>query len=476
LSMYEIPVAAYSLIPENIQTIFVNEDKNQKRFLVLHENEEKPQGLPAEAYAIPSAEKATDQLKTEIKTFSAEVESINSNLTAFCVFTATIAKAQKELAKEIEFENVFAGMDSEESLCWVTGFVPAPKENDLKKLAKSHNWGVTLCEPSLEDNVPTQLKNSKLVQLLYPLLDFLGTVPGYREFDISAWFLFFFTIFFAMIFGDAGYGSLTLLLAVFMSIKTKAKGETVPLGLQLLTLVSFATVIWGSLNGSWFGTQETLPPILESLILPAFNPKNPESSVNVQIFCFILAVSQLSVAHVVALLRNLKEKSLKFLADLGSLSILWGMFIVVLNLLVSAQRFPITDTILAMIGGGFAASFIFTNYEGNLIKSILTSLSNIISVLLGVINFFSDIVSYIRLWAVGLAGAAIANTVNQMAGPMLGGFIMFAGILLLVFGHGLNMILNVLSVIVHGVRLNTLEFTSHVGMAWSGFKYEPFKK
>ena len=76
----------------------------------------------------------------------------------------------------------------------------------------------------------------------------------------------------------------------------------------------------------------------------------------------------------------------------------------------------------------------------------------------------------------GLAGAAISTTINTMAGPMLGGFIIFAGIMLLLFGHGLNMVMNVLSVIVHGVRLNTLEFSNHLGLTWSGFKYEPFAK
>ena len=96
---------------------------------------------------------------------------------------------------------------------------------------------------------------------------------------------------------------------------------------------------------------------------------------------------------------------------------------------------------------------------------------------MGVVNVFSDIVSYIRLWAVGLAGAAISNTVNQMAGPMWGKLsLLLTFVILLVFGHGLNMILNVLSVIVHGVRLNTLEFSSHLGMSWSGFKYEPFSE
>ena len=76
----------------------------------------------------------------------------------------------------------------------------------------------------------------------------------------------------------------------------------------------------------------------------------------------------------------------------------------------------------------------------------------------------------------GLAGLAISQTVNNMAGPMFGKAIMFAmGAALLVFGHGLNIIMSVLSVVVHGVRLNVLEFSGHLGMEWSGYKYEPFK-
>ena len=97
--------------------------------------------------------------------------------------------------------------------------------------------------------------------------------------------------------------------------------------------------------------------------------------------------------------------------------------------------------------------------------------------LLGVVNVFSDIVSSLRLWAVGLAGAAISATVNELAGPLLGNFMFVAlAIVLLVFGHGLNLILNVLSVIVHGVRLNTLEFSSHLDMSWSGHKFQPFSE
>jgi len=165
---------------------------------------------------------------------------------------------------------------------------------------------------------------------------------------------------------------------------------------------------------------------------------------------------------------------------------LWGMFYVVLSMVVSGEIFsfdkvvygiPVGTVSISLIGFGFVLSFVFSNYEKSIGASILESCKNIISVLLGIVNIFSDIVSYIRLWAVGLAGAAIAQTVNQMAGPLLGRAALFlAFILLIVFGHGLNMILDTLSVIVHGVRLNTLEFSSHLGMSWSGFKYEPFSE
>jgi V/A-type H+-transporting ATPase subunit I len=137
-----------------------------------------------------------------------------------------------------------------------------------------------------------------------------------------------------------------------------------------------------------------------------------------------------------------------------------------------------------IFGGGFILNFVFANYDGSIGRSALESLKNIISVILGIANVFSDIMSYIRLWAVGLAGAAIAGTVNEMAGGILGSagsvvvhlVVFVLGTLLLVFGHGLNIVLNGLSVLVHGVRLNTLEFSGHVGLTWAGNAYKPFAK
>ncbi len=394
----------------------------------------------------------------------------------------------KSYEKDIEFENIYSGMeiDADETshaITWLTGFIPGVDAQKVLDLAKKEHWAILLTDPVEEDEVPTKLKNNKFVSLIYPVSDFLGTVPGYREYDISGWFLLFFCVFFGMIFGDGGYGLLLSAVAVVTILKTIVSKKTVNPALNLLLLLGLTTTVWGAITCTWFGlTPEQLPAWIKAASVPYLSNAvaviSPEKETwvkeNMQVFCFILALVQLSVAHIKGIVRN--RKSLKLLGELGSLLMLWGIFNIVLNMVVNADRFPIMNEAMILIAAGFGLSFIFSSYEGSVIQSILSSLKNIVSVLLGVVNVFSDIVSYIRLWAVGLAGSAISLTVNEMAGPTLGGLIIFLGIILLVFGHGLNMVLNVLSVIVHGVRLNTLEFSSHLGMSWSGFKYKPFSE
>jgi V/A-type H+-transporting ATPase subunit I len=193
---------------------------------------------------------------------------------------------------------------------------------------------------------------------------------------------------------------------------------------------------------------------------------------NIQYFCFSLGLIHLSIAHLINIIRYIKTP--RFLADIGSIAMLLGIYNIVLNLIVNSEKFPILSVSLYLIAGGFLLNFIFSSYQVSIGQSALSGLKNIIPLISGVINVFADIMSYIRLWAVGLAGASIAMTINTLAGPTLGSFMIFAGIIILVFGHGLNMVLNVLSMLVHGVRLNTLEFSGHVGLGWAGIAYRPF--
>ena len=524
LALYEIATDKYTSLDENVKTIFVNRDKNITRFLLIEsdapnnasgagntetaeaakaaENSAQKASLPPEAYAVPMPPSSTNELEDDIERFGAQKKRIAEQIASAAVYADALKNSGALLEKTLEFENLYSGMEREQegkhALSWLSGFIPSSDLAKLQTAAKEENWALAIDDPAEDDAVPTKLKNNKLVGLIYPLSDFLDVVPGYREYDISGWFLLFFSIFFGMIFGDAGYGALMVLMSVIMLIAGLIKRKAPKSETGLLFVLGLATMVWGTLTCSWFGIPvDKLPPVLVSLAFKPFSSayaaQSEENNAlvvqNLQIFCFTLALIHLSIAHIKSIVRN--RRSLKLLGDAGSLFMLWGMFYVVLNLIIGNARFsfdaPIPigflsgysfmHLVIVLLVGGFVLNFIFANYEGSVKQSIFASLQNIISVLLGIVNVFSDIVSYIRLWAVGLAGAAIASTVNTMASPLLRTFILFVfGILLLVFGHGLNLILNALSVIVHGVRLNTLEFSGHLGMSWTGFKYKPFKE
>jgi V/A-type H+-transporting ATPase subunit I len=480
---YEIAPRAYEALNPEQRLILLGKDKTAVYFAAL-------EAIPGESpWLVP--EKSLSELDAASGAVRGRLAEIETRLWALAPRNGDLTAWIKTLAAEIEFETARVGMDLLEdapsalTVSWITGFMPQEDLGILKRAAAENGWAFVADDPAPDDPVPTKLKNNPLVSLIYPLTDFLEVVPGYNEADISGWFLLFFCIFFGMIFGDAGYGLLLALIGIIGIIKTSKKG--VPAMLKMLMLLSLSNIAWGVATCTWFGVDAAnLPEVLRRISVPLIsNAAAGESAAakalvdqNLQIFCFSLALLQLSVAHLKGIIRNIQSRSLKLFGELGSLGMLIGMFNVVLALVVSNsyRKIPFLPLSLYLIVGGFALSFVFAGYEGSIIKSILYSLQNIISVILGITNVFSDIMSYIRLWAVGLAGASISATVNTMAGPLLGNFLIFLGIILLVFGHGLNIILNVLSVLVHGVRLNTLEFSGHLGLTWSGTAYRPFAK
>lgn len=510
-SFYEMPKGEYKALPDDLKTVKLASDRASVKFLLLKsDSEEKAEVISAiSGYKLSLPPFSTAEMREKINENLKRIEVIDKRMAELSVYTDSINKAINQLENEIEFETYATGMENENlstensktvSVAYFKGYVEAENADKLKQVASDNSWGLVLDEPTEEDNVPTKLRNNRFVSLIYPLTDFLGTIPGYFEYDISGWFLAFILIFFGIIFGDGGYGLFICGIVAIPIIKSLVTRKPIAPAFLLIGLFGLSTIIWGTLTCTWFGlSPEKLPLWLKGLSVPVisnvyadklWHPFWTEGTVglttahNLQILCFSLALIQLLVAHFMGAIRN--KKSLKMLGDIGSILELIGFYYIVLSLVVNSQVFsfglvlggiPIGTVAIVLIAIGFILTFVFSNYEGSIIKSILSSLTNIVSVLLGVVNVFSDIVSYIRLWAVGLAGAAISATVNELAGPLLGNFMfMIIAIIVLVFGHGLNMILNVLSVIVHGIRLNTLEFSSHLDMSWSGHKFKPFKE
>ena len=521
LTIGELSEKSYATLPETIKTVRLAGGKKTVRFAIVSETVDVPVDLPSDFNPLILPDMRLSAMKTEREQLQKQLPTFKAKIGARTELLAPLKAEAKKLVKEIEFETVRAGMEviplEEDTaaasgtdssvtlaasgnaataalgsgnaangtagnaekepirLARLSGYILAEKQADFAGLAKANGWAFISDDPAEEDAVPTAMRHNRFVQLLTPLTDFLGTVPGYREPDISLWFLLFFGIFFAMIFGDAGYGGILVILSLIGIGKAKAKEQPAPLAMQMFLYLGVLTVIWGTATCNWFGISvDYIPAWLKNLSIPAISNATEESirNANLMQFCFTLGLIQLTIGHIISIVRNIRSPQI--LGHVGSIAMLCGMYVVVLSLVVSAERYQINQPVMIAVGGGFALNFIFSNYQTGIGQSIVDSLKNIITMFLGVVNVFADIMSYIRLWAVGLAGSAISATVNQMAGPALGSFLIFLGVLLLFFGHGLNYIMNVLSVIVHGVRLNTLEFSNHVGLTWAGFKYEPF--
>ncbi|MFH1190685.1 MAG: hypothetical protein V1670_00595 [Candidatus Omnitrophota bacterium] len=371
--------------------------------------------------------------------------------------------AEKEvLVNKKDFFEVLKGMGQAEQLVYLKGYIPVDVEKMLIVEAKKNGWGIFTCLPQEEDNVPTLLRNPAWIALIKPLLKLLELVPGYKEIDISPFFIVFFSLFFGMLIGDAGYGAVYFLLNFWLHKKfgSKIKDQSV---FFLFYILSFCAMIWGLLTGTFFGQEWLLNMGIKPLV-PALG-----NAVFLQGLCFFIGALHLSLAH--GWRAALKAPALIALADAGWICIIWAVFFLAKNLILG-DVFPVLGNWL--IGIGLFLVLFFTNPQKNIFKTIAKGLG---AIALSLVNNFTDVVSYIRLFAVGLAGVAIADAFNSMAAGVFkkGDFLtIIAATLIVIFGHALNIILGPMSVLVHGVRLNVLEFCGHANVTWNGFVYKPF--
>lgn len=384
--------------------------------------------------------------------------SIENELKKHAAYRDSLLAVKTSLEKELEFYEAVNGMGQEGSIAYLAGYVPYDTVEIVRQAAKNQRWAIAINDPSPDDNAPTLIRNPRIVSFVSPVFKLLEIVPGYHELDISLWFLIFFSIFFGMLIGDAGYGIFYLLLTLWAHRKwgKRLKGGSV---FALFYILSSCAIIWGVLSGTFFG-QGWIKPLVPAL----------QNDKDMQALCFFLGAFHLSIAHLWRAI--LKSPSLAALADIGWVVILWGGFFLA-KMLVLGSSFPGFAKWFFIAGP--ALVILFTSANRNILKGIGEGLG---AFALSFINSFTDVVSYIRLFAVGLAGVAISEAFNKMALSIGFNSVITAAItsLILVAGHALNIVLGPLAVLVHGVRLNVLEFCSHVDVKWSGFAYKPLKE
>ena len=470
IKLFSQPVSYLKTIDiDKMENIFiVSKDKNSVKLAQI--GSENKEGLNLNQIRLPDLE--YKQTQTEISEIINKLGKIESTVNEYSSYLDSIKGIKEKLEKKLEFAQVKYGMGDAEEIFYLNGYLPTNKKDKVKKEAENNSWGYVFEKPKESDNPPVLIKNPKWVRIIEPVFNFMGTTPGYHEYDISIWFLLFFSLFFAILIGDAGYG-LIFLASTFLVRRKFKKAPFEPF--VLMYVLSGATIIWGALSGTYFGSEAIAQlPILKAIVnsnISSFDLSSSGFNDN-QTFmislCFLIGAIHLTVAHLLIAIKNLK--SLKMISQIGWVGIIWSLYFIAGNLVLD-KEFPQVGVYL------FITSFILTLSFSNAEKGILKGLGVTLGSLpLNIISGFSDIVSYLRLFAVGYATVVVAHTFNQMAiGSGINGVV--SGIIaamILIFGHLLNIVLGAMAIIVHGIRLNMLEFSGHLNMEWSGIKYRPF--
>ena len=423
--------------------------------------------------------KGFSQSQEEIKHCDLQLSSCEAVLREAAGHLNSYAAQLLKTQNDAEYSSADRSLAYQNGLVWITGYIPNAEKEAFINAAKEHNWAWLMNDVQQGDeNVPTKIRYNKLTALIKPVLDILGTVPGYAEYDISFWFLAFFTLFFAMIIGDAGYGLLFLIGTVAVHIKSKHVTNVT----LLFYLLSGATVVWGALTGTWFGLEGAMNiPLLKSLVIPSF-ANYPEyfglsattTQNSVMKFCFSIGVIQLALACVMNIKRKICRHNLSWLSDLGWLLSISALYLMVLYLVIG-QNIQL-GIVGAVVGLGFLLVVLFGGMEPGKTfgQGLKAGLGNTFTAFLDTISAFGNVMSYIRLFAVGMASLAIAQSFNNMASGFHGALVI-VGAIIMIIGHVLNIVMGFLSVVVHGVRLNLLEFSGQLGMEWSGTAYNPFR-
>lgn len=441
-------------------------------------NSSLPEGIQATSFKLPKV--SLSKLDVKLLSDREEIDAINQRfVSAYCYLDA-IRKRIETNEERITFEKVSSSVEDQSSIIYISGYIPAEKEGDFKAYCKSNTLAYLVDSPSEEDAPPTLVKRKGFVRFIGPVFDMLNLIPGYNEPDISLWFEIFLTLFFAMIIGDAGYGVLFLIVAIVLNIKNKKCNDIN----SLLYIFSGSTIVWGALTGTWFGSEAILTniPFLQVFVVPAITNFPEVMGVDadwaqnmLMKFCFMIGTVHISLACLINVFRKIPKKDLSFVADIGWLMDTCLLYLLVLYLVIGE------DAPVGLIAGGVGVGFVLVSLFGAqepglpFGKGVKASLGGVFTNFLDTVSCFSNIMSYIRLFAVGMASLAIAQSFNDMAEPMLHSLALPAGILILVIGHLINIVMGLLSVVVHGVRLNVLEFSNQLGMEWSGYKYDPFR-
>jgi Archaeal/vacuolar-type H+-ATPase subunit I len=469
LKLHFYKVKASAMDPawaENYALSEISNDGTWSYFVVVSddENYEFPlKELPAPDSDCTAIEKKINDLEYEIEKnyrLMSELKCHENDLQR--ELDKTMSKLDLHLAR------ISGTKAAEDYITVLEGFVPTEKEVEMTALLESEEVLYLVDKAKVEDNPPIKLKNNSYVSMFEMLTDMYGR-PKYNEFDPTVFISIFFMLFFAFCMGDAGYGLVLIIASLAMK---KMLGDIAKIGLVL----GIATTVIGFLFHTFFSMDMLSWSILPEAVKKCMLPSQIAGYDGTMVLAIVVGVVHLSLAMIIKTYQATKVNG--FANSLGT----WGWTLLIVGgvivgafALVGVLESSVATWIIIILGILSALGIFFlNNLHRNPLINFGAGLWDTYQMVTGLLG---DVLSYLRLYALGLAGAKLGEAFNAIGTQALGdggaNWIWF--ILIIVVGHALNIVMCVLGAFVHPLRLNFLEFFKNSGYEGTGRKYNPLK-
>ena len=462
---------------DDYNATIINRKGGQSYFVTVNQM---PVELEAEVVRLPN--RRLSELVREQEDLKTSIKEANNRLDQFCINNLPVVeKALDSLESDInlmEVEQLGGERLAEGSIVMMEGWVPVENDAEVRKMLDESGVYYEIRPAEKEDNAPIKLKNGKISRAFEMLTKMYG-MPDYGEFDPTPLLAPFYALFFGMCVGDAGYGLLLVILGFYL--KKKLSKSMAGL-MNLLITLGAATTVVGALFNTFFGASLTdwnLPEWMNSLIISgkwdgtAYD-KTMVIALLVGMFhiCFAMVVKAVGSTVRYGFKNSLSAWGWLLLVG-GSVTVATLNYLGVLNMETSKMAYM-------GIGGVSAIGiFLLNDIRRNVFMNVGAGLWDTYNMATGLMG---DLLSYLRLYALGLAGGMLGGVFNDLGMQLrdaLGGFlfgipgwICFA--LIFVAGHGLNIALSCLSGYVHSIRLTFVEYFKNSGYDGKGVEYNPF--
>lgn len=449
--------------------VVLKKESSKTYFMTINHTEQMAATLDLEEIRLPDV--SLSALNKIILSLGEKINTEEEALQKLSDDLPSVEAALKELETRMTFQKVSQSATplADAKLLLLQGWAPAEKTSEIVSYLESRDAWFEVSDPMPDDDVPIKFRNKGFFRLFEPIAE-LYMLPKYNEIDLTPYFAPFYMLFFGLSLGDIGYGLFLFAVATLVKLLQKRKLSTsVKAILSLVQVLGASTMVAGLLTGGFFGfaIYDLDNPVSQTLKGKVFFNNN-----QMFLLSLVLGVIQILFGMCLKVANRIRQFGLiHALSTIG--------WIVLLTSVIVAYLFPPLMPLggtLHLVVMGLAAIFIyFFNSPGkNPAVNVGLGLWDTYNMATGLLG---DVLSYVRLFALGLSGGILASVFNSLATGMspdnaIAGPIV--AILIFLIGHAINIFMNVLGAIVHPVRLTFVEFYKNAEFTGGGKKYTPF--